>query len=150
MVVSRPEEEILAELRAEQARDRVRAQDQAGWRRGGLSAPKTTPTAVGPGPEPVPGRPGTWRMATFEEQQWIVDLMERRVVPPERVERVQAVIDGREPCPPTLIEWLRTLPWRGQLVHRRRADRPPDGQAGRVHRADSGQVAPSFPTSPRR
>ena len=38
MVVPRPEEEILAELRAEQARDRVRAQEQAGWRRGGLSA----------------------------------------------------------------------------------------------------------------
>ena len=133
MVVPRPEEEILAELRAEQARDRVRAQEQAGWRRGGLSAPKTTPTVVGPGPEPVPGRPGIWRMATFEEQRWIVDLMERRVVPPERVERVQAVIDGRDPCPPTLIDWLRTLPWREKPVHRGRADRPPDGRAGRVH-----------------
>lgn len=77
MVVPRSEEEILAELRAEQARDRVRAQEQAAWRRGGLSAPKTTPTAVKPGPEPVPGRPGTWRMATFEQQQLIVDLMER-------------------------------------------------------------------------
>ena len=83
--------------------------------------------------KPVRGRPGTWRMATFEQQQWIVDLMERRVVPSERVERVQAVIDGRDPCPPTLIEWLRTLPWREKLVHRGRADRPPDGRAGRVH-----------------
>ena len=81
---------------------------------------KTTPTAVGPGPEPVPGRPGTWRMATFEQQQLIVDLMERRVVPPERVERVQAVIDGRDPCPPTLIRWLVRLPWRGKPVHRGR------------------------------
>ena len=133
MVVPRPEEEILAELRAEQARDRVRAQDQAGWRRDGLSAPKTTPTAVGPGPEPVPGRPGTWRMATFEQQQLIVDLMERHVVPPERVERVQAVIDGRDPCPPTLIDWLMTLPSREKPVHRGRADRPPDRRAGRVH-----------------
>jgi hypothetical protein len=113
MVVPRPEEEILAELRAEQARDRVRAQEQAAWRRGGgPSAPKTPPTEIGPGPEPVPGRPATWRMATFEQQQLIVDLMERHVVPAERVERVQAVIDGRDPCPPTLIAWLMTLPER--------------------------------------
>lgn len=113
MVAPRLEEEILAELRAEQARDRVRAQDQAAWRRGGgPSVPRTTQTAIGPGPEPVPGRPGTWRMATFEQQQLIVDLMERHVVPPERVERVQAVIDGRDPCPPTLIDWLMTLPER--------------------------------------
>jgi hypothetical protein len=118
MAVPRPKEEILAELRAEQARDRVRAGDQAGWRRGGgLSAPETAPTAVGPGPKPVPGRPGTWRMATFNEQQSIVDLMERHVVPPERVERVQAVIDGRDPCPPTLIDWLMTLPRREKPVH---------------------------------
>lgn len=113
MVAPRPKEEILAELRAEQARDRVRAQDQAGWRRGGgRSAPETTATAAGPVPEPVPGRPGTWRMATVEQRQSIVELMERHVVPPERVERVQAVIDGRDPCPPTLADWLMTLPLR--------------------------------------
>ena len=73
------------------------------------------------------------RMATFEQQQLIVDLMERHVVPPERVERVQAVIDGRDPCPPTLIDWLMTLPWREKPVHRGRVDRPPDRRAGRVH-----------------
>lgn len=67
-----------------------------------------------------------------------------------RVERVQAVIDGRDPCPPTLIDWLMTLPWRGKPVHRGRADRPPDRRAGQVHGADGGQVAPSSPTSPRR
>lgn len=60
-------------------------------------------------------------------------LMERHVVPPERVERVQAVIDGWDPCPPTLINWLMTLPWREKPVHRGRADRPPDRRAGRVH-----------------
>src|SRR6476646_7830753 len=133
MVVPRPEEEILAELRAEQARDRVRAQEQAGWRRGGLSAPKTTPTAVGPGPQPLRGRPGTRRTATFEQQQLIRDLMERHVVPPERVERVQAVIDGWDPCPPTLINWLMALPRREKPMHRGRADRPPDRRAGRMH-----------------
>jgi hypothetical protein len=116
--VPRSEEEILAELRAEQERDRVRAQDQAAWRRGGRSSLKTTPIAVGPGPEPVPGRPGTWRIATFEQRKLIVDLIERHIVPPERVERVQAVIDGRDPCPPTLIDWLMTLPRREKSVHR--------------------------------
>jgi hypothetical protein len=63
----------------------------------------------------------------------IVDLMEHHVVPPERAERVQAVIDGRDPCPPTLIDWLMTLPCREKPVHRGRADRPPDRRAGRVH-----------------
>jgi hypothetical protein len=129
MVVPRPKEEILAELRAEQARDRVRAQDQAGWRRGGQSAPNTTPTAVGPGPEPVPGRPGTWRMATFEQQQLIADLMEHHVVPPERVERVQAVIDGRDPCPPTLTDWLMTLPRREKAGAARAAQEAADAAA---------------------
>jgi hypothetical protein len=51
-------------------------------------------------------------MATFEQRQLIVDLIERHAVPPERVERVQAVIDGRDPYPPTLIDWLMTLPRR--------------------------------------
>lgn len=51
-------------------------------------------------------------MATVEQRQSIVELMERHVVPPERVERVQAVIDGRDPCPPTLADWLMTLPLR--------------------------------------
>jgi len=133
MVVPRSKEEILAELRAEQARDRVRAQDQAGWRRGGLSAAKTTPIAVGPGPEPVAGRPATWRMATSEQRQLIVDLIEHHVVSPERVERVQAVIDGRDPCPPTLIDWLMTLPRREKPAHRGHADQAPDRRAGRVH-----------------
>jgi hypothetical protein len=43
-------------------------------------------------------------MATFEQQQLIIDLMERHLVPTERVERGQAVIHGRDPCPPTLID----------------------------------------------
>jgi hypothetical protein len=105
----RPKEEILAEIRAEQAADRALGH---GLRRSRDGSPQADPTPrrVARRPRPTPGRPLTWRWATASEKRLIAGLLAERAVPANRVARVQRVVLGSDPCPPTLIDWLRGLP----------------------------------------
>ena len=102
----RPREEILAEVRAEVAGNEARGARISPRRGDKPRPPRATPAQ----PQPDPARPLTWRKATPEQVTILTGLMAERRVPANRADRVAQVIEGTDPMPPTLIDWLRALP----------------------------------------